>query len=240
MYTLNAGSSSYFYKSKEWRKLLEVLKLERVETYGEYEGELLCAHCGKPIVKAYDCIGHHTIPLTEANVNDPAISLNGELIQLVHHKCHNEIHSRFGSESRKRVYLVYGPPNSGKTTWVHENAGVNDLILDMDSIWQMISVNDRYVKPNRLKQNVFAVRDCLLDMIKMRTGKWQNAYIIGGYPMQMERENMERIYGCEPISIFENEDVCLMRSEGKPDEWKNYVRQWFDNYQTYGGPPAIT
>ena len=54
MFTLNN-----FYKSKEWIDLLELLKLERVTS----DGELLCEHCHKPIVKKYDCIGHHRIEL---------------------------------------------------------------------------------------------------------------------------------------------------------------------------------
>ena len=47
------------YKSKEWKNLLQTLKLERVNE----SGKLLCEYCGEEIVKAYDCIGHHKIPL---------------------------------------------------------------------------------------------------------------------------------------------------------------------------------
>ena len=53
------------YKSKEWQQLLENLKLERVNE----EGKLICEYCGEKIVKAYDCIGHHKIPLNNINVN---------------------------------------------------------------------------------------------------------------------------------------------------------------------------
>ena len=47
------------YKSKEWKNLLQTLKLERVNE----SGKLLCEYCGEEIVKAYDCIGHHKICL---------------------------------------------------------------------------------------------------------------------------------------------------------------------------------
>lgn len=50
---------SNFYKSKEWTDLLEQLKLERADS----NGEIICEHCGKPIYKKYDCIGHHKIEL---------------------------------------------------------------------------------------------------------------------------------------------------------------------------------
>ena len=87
MFTLDT-----FYKSSDWQKLLAVLKMERVDP----DGQLICWHCGKPITKSYDAIGHHTIFLTEENVNDAMISLNPELIRFVHHRCHNLIHNKFG------------------------------------------------------------------------------------------------------------------------------------------------
>lgn len=213
-----------FYKSDKWRSLINQLRLERVSD----DGILYCAYCGKPIVKAYDCIGHHIKELTEANVNDYSISLNPDNIMLIHHKCHNIIHERFGFDRSKQVYLVYGAPCSGKTTWVHDNAGPDDLILDIDSIWEMITVNERYVKRDRLKANVFAVRDCILDQIKIRNGKWKNAYIIGGYPLRMDRDRMEQLYGCQSVFIDEPYEVCISRA--KNSEWKKYIEEWFDNY----------
>lgn len=213
-----------FYKSKEWIDLLNLLRLERVSD----DGILYCEHCGKPIVKAYDCIGHHKIELTEANVNDYMISLNPDNIMLIHHKCHNIIHERFGYERPKQVYCVYGAPCSGKTTWVHDNAGCDDLILDIDSIWEMITINDRYIKRDRLKQNVFMIRDCILDQIKTRTGKWKNAYIIGGYPLKMDRERLQQRIGCEFIFIDEPYDLCVSRAKSK--EWIEYIDDWFEKY----------
>lgn len=213
-----------FYKSDKWRSLINQLRLERVS----HDGILYCVHCDKPIVKAYDCIGHHIDELTEANVNDYSISLNPDNIILIHHRCHNIIHERFGHEKPKQVFLVYGAPCSGKTTWVHDNAGPDDLILDIDNIWEMITVNERYVKRDRLKSNVFAIRDCILDQIKIRNGKWKNAYIIGGYPLRMDRDRMEHLYGCQPVFIDEPYDVCISRA--KNNEWKKYIDEWFDNY----------
>lgn len=75
-----------------------------------------------------------------------------------------------------------------------------DIIIDIDNIWQMISNNERYIKPKRLKANVFGVRDCLLDMIRTRTGKWRRAYIIGGYPLAMDRQRL-----CETLM---QGDIC--------------------------------
>lgn len=214
---------STFYKSNEWEALLEQLKLERVSE----DGVLYCEHCGLPIVKKYDCIGHHKTELTDANVNDYAISLNGENIMLIHHRCHNKIHERFGG-FKQRVYIVYGSPCSGKSTWVHDVAYDDDLILDMDRLWECVCLCDKLHKPNRLKSNVFGLRDTLLDQIKCRAGKWRNAYVIGGYPLASDRERLSRLLGAELIFIDESEDVCLSRCE--TDEWRGFVREWFDSF----------
>lgn len=206
---------------------MKLLKMERV---GE-DGLLRCEYCGEPITRAYDCIGHHVEQLTPDNVNDYAVSLNPDNIMLVHHKCHNAIHARFGQEGSRHVYLVYGSPCSGKTTMVHNGATPDDIVLDVDSIWTAITNNARYVKPDRLKQPVFAVRDCLLDCIKTRRGKWVNAWIIGGYPLLMERRRLCDTMGAESIFIDTDRETCLARAVKRGGDWTRYVNEWWERFQ---------
>lgn len=212
-----------FYKSKQWWSLLERLKIERLNEHGE----LICEYCGKPINKKYDCIGHHKIELTEDNVNDVAVSLNPDNIKLIHFKCHNKIHQRFDGFCQQ-VYLVYGSPCSGKSTWVREVANPDDLILDLDRIWEAISLSDKYNKNNRLKANVFGIRDCIIDQIRTRTGMWRNAYIIGGYPLRSDRDRLCDLLRAKPIFIEESKEVCLERA--MTDNWQRYVTDWFDSF----------
>lgn len=219
MFTLNT-----FYKTKEWTKLLEQLKIERVSN----DGNLYCEYCRKPIILKYDCIGHHKKELTEANANDINISLNPDNIMLIHFKCHNKIHERFGFLQQK-VYIVYGSPCAGKSTWVKDVAYTDDLILDIDSIWEAVCISNRYNKPNRLKANVFNIRDTMLDQIRTRTGMWRNAYVIGGYPLASDRDRLANKLGAELIYINTDKQTCLDRC--KNEEWKKYVEEWFELYQ---------
>lgn len=214
-----------FYKSKEWLDLIKQLRLERVNE----EGLLICEHCGKPIFKPYDCIAHHKIELTSANEHDMNVALNPNNIMLIHHRCHNIIHERFEGNRPQEVFIVYGSPCSGKTTWVHENASKDDLIIDIDSMWECLSVCDKYEKPNRLKANVFGVRDALLEQVKMRVGTWKRAYIIGGYPLRMERERLSDRLGAKLVFIDETKEICLSRAKNKA--WEKYICDWFDGYQ---------
>lgn len=219
-----------FYRSKEWRDLLTQIKQARLDD----NGQIICEYCGKPIVKAYDIIGHHKIELDEENVNNYDISLNPDNIALVHHRCHNYIHDKLGYSGRE-VFIVYGAPLSGKTTWVKDNASEGDLIIDIDSIWQCVSGLPRYQKPNRLKSVVFKVRDELLDCVKYRLGKWNNCYVIGGYPLQSERERLIKELSAREVFIECTQDECMARLENIEDgrdkeEWSKYIADWFARY----------
>lgn len=172
-----------------------------------------------------------------SNVNDFNISLNPENILIVSQQAHNEIHSRFGYCAERKVYYVYGAPCSGKTSFVNSIKGNSDIVVDMDNIWQCITSSDRYFKPNALKQNAFAVRDCLMDMIRTRAGKWERAFIIEGGAVKSERERKISILGAEPIFIDTDKETCLKRLyddcnrlKQRPDEWAGYIESWFRDY----------
>ena len=216
-----------FYKSKQWQKLLSVIKLERVDE----DGQLICWHCGKPITDKYDCIGHHTIFLTEENVNDADISLNPDLVQLVHHKCHNRIHNKLGYTKRE-IFLVYGPPLSGKSTYISSVAEPGDLIIDINKIWECVTGNPLQ-KPPKLNAVVFGVRNKLLEMVKYRVGRWDNCYIVGGYPLISERERLCKELGAREIFIDVSKDECLKRlSESNLDKeaYSKFIEEWFRRF----------
>ena len=221
-----------FYMSDQWQNLLKVLKNDPKRM--DANGNLICAYCGLPIVKKYDCIGHHIIELTEENYTDYNISLNPVNIDLVHHKCHNIIHNKLFS-CHRQVFIVYGSPLSGKSTWVANNMAKGDLIIDIDNIWQCVSGCERYEKPNRLNSIVFSVRDNLLESVKYRRGKWLNAYIIGGYPYKAERERLIDSLGAREVFIDITYEECIKRLERCEDRdkklWEQYISDWWLQYQ---------
>ena len=229
------GSDMYrdrqsFYTSDEWAKFRQVVINERMHDDGYVYDEVT----GKPIVRAYDIILHHKIELTEENVMDVNIALNPDNIMIVSHKTHNIIHNKLGYAHRQ-VFIVYGAPLSGKSTWVKDNMVEGDLIIDMDSIWQCVSGLDKHHKPPRLKSIVFKVRDELLDSVKYRLGKWNNCYVIGGYPLQSERDRLIRELGAREVFIDVSKEECLQRLEASNDgrdkkEWESYIDEWFRRF----------
>lgn len=67
-----------FYRSKQWRSCRDAFFVSK---FG------MCERCGDP-----GKIVHHTVYLTPENINDPMISLNHELLELLCQDCHNKEH----------------------------------------------------------------------------------------------------------------------------------------------------
>ncbi|MGN0805248.1 MAG: HNH endonuclease [Candidatus Coproplasma sp.] len=221
---------SDFYRSKEWADFRQVIIAERTRADGFVYDEVT----GKPIVKAYDIILHHKTELTLENVNDCNVTLNPDNIAVVSFRTHNALHARYGTYTR-HIYLVFGCPLSGKSTYVKERAGIHDLIIDIDSIYTCISNNPMYVKSGRLYECMDAVKQALFDCIKYRRGKFINAFIIGGYPFKGERERIATEYGAEEVFIDCDKETALQRLASVQDgrdikEWTKYIEQWFERY----------
>jgi hypothetical protein len=217
-----------FYTKKPWRDFSYKLKVER-------GGK--CERCGFVAATKEEwakLIGHHKIELTENNVDDPEITLNPDLIEIICLDCHNASHHRFGNA--KKVFVVWGSPLSGKTTLVRELMRPGDIVLDIDMLWQAITMQPLYSKPNNVRFNVFSVRDNLLDQIKTRYGQFYTAYVIGGYPDKYERERLAESLGAELICCDSTMQECLERREasGKPAVWDEYIRSWWETYERTG------
>ena len=212
---------SQFYRSKDWAKFREVFLSERIAR----DGELIDDITGNPIVFKDDAILHHVKPLTESNVNDPTISLNPDNIQLVSHATHNAIHERFGAFTR-HIYIVWGSPCAGKTTYVLNNALEHDLIVDIDLIYKAINKS----RSKRLYPEVMKIYRTVLDMVKTRNGQWINAWIVRGLPFSSERERLAKEIDGELIYIDTPKDVCIERSKEKGEEYYKIVKAWWDNF----------
>lgn len=230
-----------FYKSTEWQLCKQQVYDERTRE----DGSVICADCKRVLMKSFNpkkndnrsaIVYHHEIELTLDNVNDYDISLNPKNITILCWKDHNKRHKRFsGGSPQKKVYIVHGSPLSGKTTWVKENAEVGDLIYDFDDIYQVLSGQPRYVRPNSIKPIVFAVRDTILEQIKMRSGQWENAWIIMTEPLWTQRKRVADQLNAEQIHIDTTKEICLERLHSNPngrdiETWTKAILDYFDKF----------
>ena len=174
----------------------------------------VCAKCGG-VFDISELRPHHKVELTLDNIDDVNVTLNPDNIEVLCHDCHNAAHKRFGyAVGAKRVYLVYGSPCAGKTTYVNSVATRNDLIVDLDKIHRAICICGLYDKPDATKRVAFNVRDYLLDEVRTATPrrKWQDAYIIGTYPDRIDRDMFVQDYGAELVHIATSKEECIKRA----------------------------
>lgn len=224
-----------FYQSQKWRDFRRAIIAQRMN---REDGVVYSEYSGQPINNDYDIVLHHIKPLTLENVNDYTVALNPDNIQIVTPQEHNEIHARFGYNTERKVYYVYGAPLSGKTRFVQSAKGNSDIIVDFDSIWEALT-GERYYKPNALKQNAFELRRALYDQIKTRYPRqgWERAWVIEGGARRADRERRMQELGAEPIFIQATEAECLARLEADPerrkvkDKWRQYIKDWFRDYE---------
>ena len=218
-----------FYKSEAWERFRRVIINERKDS----QGAVHCAMCGKVLLKPRDIQVDHINELTDDNFMDRMVSLNPDNVQILCIDCHNKKHERFqgwAPPRPKKVYIVWGAPCAGKNTYVEGVAGKNDLIVDMDRLWEAVTTQDRFHKPEKLKAVVFDLRESLYDVVKHRSGKWQDAYIITTAPREGDRQRLkERVNADELIHIDTDMDTCMSRAQ--TDDWKMLITEYFERLQ---------
>jgi hypothetical protein len=216
-----------FYASEKWQNFRLNLIVER---------KPICERCKEVVLDTKKLIGHHKEELTPENVNDYSVSLNPNLVELICHNCHNKEHGRFGYKKTKEVFIVYGSPLAGKKTYVSQNMSRGDLVIDMDIIYSALSMLPYYDKPDNLFNNVIGIHNMLIDNVKTRYGKWNNAWIIGGYADKFKRERLGNELGAELIYCDVGKEECLRRLEvdidrqWRKDEWIGYIEKWYQQY----------
>lgn len=235
---MSTGILKKFYSSPQWIAFRQQIILSRKKN-----GRVICEKCGKHIVVSKHIQVHHETELTEDNYTDANISLNPENVKVWCHTCHNKYHGRFNGGGHKRkekaAYIVYGPPMSGKTSYVIEHMEEGDLIVDIDSLYQAVTLLPRYHKPDILKYNVFAIKNSIIENIKTRYGGFRTAWIIGGYPRKVERERLISMLNATPIFLDVTKEECISRIDSCNDyrsenreEWIKYIEQWFEQFRS--------
>lgn len=208
-----------FYHSKQWRDLSYLLRIERGH----------CERCGR-IVNIEQLHAHHKIELTESNVDDANISLNSDKIEVLCNACHDEEHNRFGSK-KQEVFIVYGAPCSGKTSYALEQMKRNDIIIDLDLIYESITGKDGHYHPDALRFIAFKIRDTLYDIVRTRYGYFDNAYIVAGLPYRGERQALANRLQAELIHIDTSEAECIERAKARPIKYIDLIKNYFKNFE---------
>ena len=56
------------------------------------------------------------------------------------------------------IHVIYGPPGSGKTTYVAQRRAPHDIVIDLDALAEALGSPDTHNHPNHIRQVAGAAR----------------------------------------------------------------------------------
>lgn len=143
----------------------------------------------------------------------------------------------FGDIVNVDVFIVWGPPASGKTTYVKEHMEEGDLIVDLDNIKQAISLSKKTECPINLLETALKIRDLLYKIIENRQISCKNVWIIAGLPRWNDRQRLkEKLNPTEMIFIEATKEKCIeqsLKDTARKDKMlqARVIEKWFSLYE---------
>lgn len=133
------------------------------------------------------------------------------------------------------VYLIYGSPCSGKSTYIKEHFKPGDIICDIDYLYSAISLDIPHGTELYAQEVARELHNTLLDIIRDRKGHWRNAYVVCTANTNEKIKNLkERINADEIIFIDTPYEKCAQRVKQRPPYFIWLIQEWFmtkDNEQ---------
>ena len=132
-----------------------------------------------------------------------------------------------------KVIVVYGPTGSGKSTYVNDHRGDNDVTFDFDSIMQSLSGKPSHQKNDNLISYCTDIRRLILDK-SLRQSKVDTTWVVVTSPDDDFRNSLRDI----PVQYVEMEtpkDECLKRVSEDPlrqdvlEDTKKVIERYFEN-----------
>lgn len=127
------------------------------------------------------------------------------------------------------VYLVYGSPCSGKTTYIKEHLKSGDIVCDVDRLYSAISFNEEHQTELYAQEVASMLYSDLLGIIRDRKGNWKNAYVVSlANTDERLKAEMKRINADKAIFIDTPYEVCMERAKERPFYFQFLIQEWFE------------
>lgn len=117
-----------------------------------------------------------------------------------------------GNVVPQNVYIVWGSPASGKTTYVREHMQLGDLVVDLDLIKQAISMTDKTNASDNLLPIALTLRDTLYLLIQRREIQCDNVWIIAGLPRREQRDALKVRLDAKLVFVQATKEECIERA----------------------------
>ena len=134
------------------------------------------------------------------------------------------------------VYIVWGCPGSGKTTYVKKHMEHGDMIVDLDLIKQSLSMMDKTGAGDNLLQTALTIRELLYDLISRREVNCNNVWVVSGLPDADERNVLAyRLKTDKLIYIEATKQQCIDRAMNDKDRKDKEIQlkiidKWFNKF----------
>lgn len=130
------------------------------------------------------------------------------------------------------VYLIYGSPCSGKSTYINEHIKRDDLVCDVDYIYSAITRNDSHDAELYTHSVACELYKTLTEIIRDRKGNWKNAYVVSlaNTPDKLKAD-IERVNADKAIFIDTPYEVCMERAKERPFYFQWIIQEWFQTYE---------
>lgn len=127
------------------------------------------------------------------------------------------------------VFLIYGSPCSGKSTYVKEHKKDGDIVCDVDRLYSALSYNEEHQTELYAQEVASMLYKSLLAIIHDRQGNWKNAYVISiANTKERVKAEAEQINADECIFIDTPYEVCMERAKDRPPYFPWIIQEWFE------------
>lgn len=135
-----------------------------------------------------------------------------------------------------QVYLIYGAPLSGKSTYVKQRLKYNDVVFDYDDIMRTITGLPYQTNNKRVQPIVLGLRDLIIEHIKVNQ-VIENVYIITTFIGKQLEQSLNGL-DVKKIRMETTFMECIERLQSSDRDNKDDVRftivDWFNKHFNKG------
>jgi hypothetical protein len=130
----------------------------------------------------------------------------------------------------RRVTIVWGPPGSGKTTYVQEYRKPGDLVWDFDAVLRTVTGVPSHYRESQPHPLVMALRDSFFRYL-IGHRDTADVWIIESVPTRLERERRRQQLGAVFVGLLPSAEECKRRTRERGAGWPEAIDYWFGRYE---------